>query len=184
MISTDELQVNIMSVEDIRAKLPEARRILKAKEDALDAMNRDVRNFSGLVSWMAHVTGEILNPPWEVPRSSGASADVGTPTVVMSGVSKRKESPAQDRAIAALKRAGRPMAPTGLFRFMKAEGLETPANANALGAALWNAHDNGRIKKTPDGLYALLGWEADQPELAAPSPSVHGDVQAIGEADS
>jgi hypothetical protein len=169
MQPTDQLQVDVMSVEDIRAKLPEARRIFKAKQEALEAMNRDVKNFGGLVVWMAHIAGEQIEGPWTPPSSGG----VGTPAVV---VTKRKDSPAQDRAIAGLKRADQPLGPTALYRFMKGEGLEVPTNANALGAALWNAAESGRIKKTPDGRYALLEWDTEQPELEVSDPATSGDA--------
>ncbi len=59
------------------------------------------------------------------------------------------------------------MGPTALFRFMNAEGLETPTNVNALGANLWAAHKNGRVKKTSDGDYAPLDWESTDETLLA-----------------
>jgi hypothetical protein len=170
MDHTTELQVNLLNVDDIRAKLPEARRIYRAKLDALAAMSQDVQNFSGMLSWMAHMAGEQAKEadPWAAARQSLGDARVDTlaPTVRP----KRVPSPAQDRAVAALKRAGQPMGPTALYRFMESQDLQVPTDANALGAALWNAAKNGRVSKTPDGLYALLEWEPDQPQLQdAPS---------------
>lgn len=168
MDSTDQLQVNLMDQDDIRAKLPEARRIYRAKQEALEALKQDVQNFGGLVAWMAHIVGEQANAlemPPRTPESTSAisSAEaVGTPTIT---TTKRKDSPAQDRAIAALRRAGKPMGPSALYRYMQSQDLQLPKNPNALGAALWNATKSSRVKKTADGLYALPEWQTDQPQL-------------------
>jgi hypothetical protein len=174
MEPTDQLQVNLTSQEDIRAKLPEARRIYKAKADALRALRREVENWTKLVELLAQLAGE----PDTVETPDG-----GADTTRAQTRATKKESPAQDRAIAALQRAGKPMGPTALYRFMEHQDLQLPKNPNALGAALWNAMENGRLKKTPLGLYALLEWETDQPELedASRNGAQSGDASGLSE---
>lgn len=164
MQPTGPLQVDLASREDIREKLPEARRILEAKQEALEEAQREVREWSLVVQLLAHLAGEQVNV--FVDPSAGTGFALGNVSRML-GESRGavKDAPAQDRAIAGLERAGQPMGPTALYRFMQNAKLEVPTNANALGAALWNAFKSGRVKKTPDGLYALLDWDTDQPEL-------------------
>jgi hypothetical protein len=106
MEPTDQLQVNLTSQDDIRAKLPEARRIYRAKIDALRVLRREVENWAKLVELLAQLAGE----PETVEAPDG-----GTDTTRAQTRATKKESPAQDRAIAALHRAGKPMGPTALY---------------------------------------------------------------------
>jgi hypothetical protein len=76
------------------------------------------------------------------------------------------------------------MGPTPLYRFMLGEDMPVPKNANALGAALWNAVHNGRIKKTPEGLYALLEWPTEQPELQEDAPPPNSSASSIERSSS
>jgi hypothetical protein len=187
-MESTELQVNLTSQEDIRAKLPEARRMYEAKVEALEALRQDVDNWGKLVDLLAQLAGEMGAEPL-APRS-GALPLSGLPLsggrrLVIDPVLGGRESPAQDRAIAALQQAGRPMGPTALYRYMKSQDLQPPKNANALGAALWNAMTHGRLKKTPEG-YALPDWQDDQPEsndAAQDGSTSQGEPSHIGKRD-
>lgn len=177
MDSTEQLHVNLTSQDDIRAKLPEAKRIFAAKQEALRDLRREVANWASLIDSLALLVGEpgVGQPETGRYRIATGSRIVGRPYGGGEAVPLRtpahKESPAQDRAIAGLERAGEPMGPTALYRFMESQDLQVPKNPNALGAALWNAAENGRIKRTGEGLYALLEWDTDQPELQDASPN-------------
>lgn len=163
-----DFPVNLANKDDIRRKLPEARQIYRSKQDALKALLQDVEDWGDLVALLARIAGEPHAPTAaRLPANPFAAA-----TQSLAKAPSKKKSPAQDRAIAGLKRAGRPMGPAHLYRFMIGENMPVPANSNALGAALWNAASSGRIKKTPDGLYALLEWETD--EAASQDASRHG----------
>lgn len=146
----EHLSVDLANPEDIRAKLPEARSLYVSKRKALDEMQAEVDRWGDLVNMLARMVGE---PPVAKEAEKGRRSSGG------------KKSPGQDRAVAGLEAAGQPMGPAKLFRFMLSRDMDVPTNANALGAALWSAANAGRVKKTPDGLYAPLGWSG-QAELA------------------
>jgi hypothetical protein len=164
MESTDKLQIDITDPADIRSKLPAAKDRYRLKLEAADQMKRDADHLGGLLVSLAQMVGEefVLPKGPATPTANGsASADTPQP---------KKNAPAQDLAIAGLTRFGRPAGPTVLYDYMQEQGLKVPTNANALGAALWNATKNRRIMKTADGLYALLEWGTDQPKLQDEAP--------------
>jgi hypothetical protein len=74
---------------------------------------------------------------------------------------KRRASPAQDRAVNALKQAsaalaGTAVGPTSLHKYMVENGLDAPNEAAALGTNLWDAWRAGRIRRAPNGVYLPL----------------------------
>ncbi len=156
MKATEHLSIDPFNPQDVRAKLPEMRRMLGAKRKELEALNDQVRSLGELVELLARLAP---NAPSTSSDGQGGS------------VAPVKAAPGQDRAVAALDRAGEPMGPTALYAFLEAEGREDmPTNANALGANLWSAAKAGRIKKLDDGRYALLTWEPSPPEPTSPPP--------------
>ena len=150
MATSEHLQVDLADPEDIRAKLPEARELYETKRRELDELAAQVRHWGELVNLLGALVGERGISP------AGRAAEAVRP---------RKTAPGQERAVAALEKAGRPMGPTALFDYMVAERLDAPKSANALGANLWQAAKAGRIQKTSDGLYAPLGWRPSQSSL-------------------
>jgi hypothetical protein len=152
MTATEHLLVDPFDPQDIRAKLPEMRRVLGAKRKELEALTDQVRSLGELVELMARLAPASPQP------NAGKSGSVAP----------AKSAPGQERAVGALERAGRPMGPAALYAFLEAEGREDdmPKNANALGANLWAAARAGRIKKTTDGLYAPLTWEPPTEPIA------------------
>jgi hypothetical protein len=142
MSHSDDLSINLADPDDIRTKLPRVRNLHATKRRDLEKLTEEVRHWGELAETLARLVGE----------TSGSSTRMKESPL-------RKSAPGQDRAVEALEKAGRPMGPTALYRFMLGEGLEAPKNANALGANLWAAARAGRVKKTPDDLYAPLSWE-------------------------
>jgi hypothetical protein len=159
MEPSGNLSVDLDDPQDIRNKLPDVRRRYAAKRRELEELEAQVRYWGQFVDLLAAMVGE--KRPTERESDSGAL---------------RKSAPGQDRAVAALEKAGRPMGPSALYRFMVGENMPAPKNPNALGANLWAASRAGRVRQTPEGLYAPLSWEPPQDPLAAD----HGDTNANG----
>jgi hypothetical protein len=77
------------------------------------------------------------------------------------GVRRRRASPAQDRAVHALKLASEALAgtavgPTSLYRYMVENGMDVPRDPTVLGTNLWDAWQAGRIRRAPNGVYLPL----------------------------
>jgi hypothetical protein len=160
MDSKDHLPIDLADPQDIRAKLPAARKLYEDKRRELERLRLEVEHWGTLVELLARLVGES-------PAISGSSGIRASAFRKETPAKRRKGSPAQDRAVQGLERARRPIGPAALYRFMEDEGLGVPTNPNALGAALWSAVKAGRAKKTPDGLYAPLDWEPAQVELGS-----------------
>lgn len=154
-MAKDRVPVNLADPKDIRAKMPDIKKLLANAKQELDALKEQVE-------MLTRIVGEEPAAPVSVEVSGGGSATVsGRKTPKPKG--SPKAAPAQDRAIRALERAGRPMGPASLFRFMEAEGIEMPATLNRLNATLWAAAKAGRVVKAPNGVYAPLGTPTDRP---------------------
>jgi len=115
---------------------------------------------------------------------SGAAVGVGA-SISESGRKprRRRVAPSQERAVRALEAAGGlAMSPTSLYKFMLANNLDTPKDANLLAVNLWDAWKAGRVMKAPNGVYTPLDGtgrtEWDRPltdyyyaaELGLPTP--------------
>lgn len=93
---------------------------------------------------------------------SGLSRAGGRPSAPKSGgIRRRRASPAQDRAVQALKLASEALAgtavgPTSLYRYMVENGMDVPRDATVLGTNLWDAWQAGRIRRAPNGVYLPL----------------------------
>jgi hypothetical protein len=165
MSAIDHLPIDLANLQDIRLKLPEAKRLYEAKRKELDELAQQVEYWGALVNVLARIVGEDgleLPKPHPVGRARMYGGGHGVPLKPT-----RQRAPAQEKAVEALEQAGRPMGPAALYRFMIGEGMKTPTSANALGANLWAAEKAGRVKKTPDGEYAPLSWEPNQKPLAS-----------------
>ena len=143
----DRFPVNLADPKDIQEKLPQISQLLDAKRKELAALTTQVELLARLVG---------NNPP---PVRERTGKDI----LLEAALRGRKAAPAQERAVQALERAGRPMGPTSLYNFMIEQGMEVPENANTLGANLWAAAKAGRIVKAPNGVYAPLGAPTDRP---------------------
>jgi hypothetical protein len=148
-MASERLAINLADPNEVQAKLPEIARLLDAKRAELMALQTQVALLARLVG----TTPAVLDLRPARADSSG-SLEVHA---------RRKAAPGQDRAVAGLEKAGRPMTPKSLFDFMVSEGMDVPDNANALGANLWAAERAGRIGKTPNGVYVPPGLPADRP---------------------
>ena len=151
-MAKDRFPLNVLDPKDVEAKMPQLKELLAAKRQELEAL-------AAQVAFLARIVGPDAQPE---QRASVAVASVsGGGGATARG---RKTAPAQDRAVQALERAGRPMGPTSLYKFMLAEGGDDlPIDANTLGSNLWAAAKAGRIVKAPNGVYAPLGTPTDRP---------------------
>jgi hypothetical protein len=149
-MAKDRFPVNVLDPKDVEAKMPQLRELLAAKRQELDAL-------TGQVAFLTRIIGPDVSPSTQ-RKTSGAE-------VLAAGMLKaQKAAPAQDRAVQALERAGRPMGPTSLYKFMLAEGGDDlPGDANVLGSNLYAAAKAGRIVKAPNGVYAPKGFPDDRP---------------------
>lgn len=150
-MAKDRFPLNVLDPKDVEAKMPQLRELLAAKRQELNALREQV-------TFLARIVGPEAQAD---PRGGHIARVSGGGSVRVRG---RKVAPAQDRAVEALERAGRPMGPTSLFKFMLAEGGDNmPGDANVLGSNLYAAAKAGRIVKAPNGVYAPLGFPADRP---------------------
>lgn len=141
----DRFPINVLDPKDVAAKMP-------AMKELLDAKRQELEGLTEQVAFLERIVGTEAKPAKRsFSMHSGATVKGG------------KAAPAQDRAVQALEKVGRPMGPTSLFEYMVAEGMDVPDNPNTLGANLWAAARAGRIVKAPNGVYALLGAPEGQP---------------------
>jgi hypothetical protein len=156
-MAKDRVPVNLADPKDIRAKMPEIKRILAAARQELDALKEQVEVLTRIVGEPS-ASAEVAE--------SGSGSD-SAPTASDQKAPKRprpqKAAPSQERAVRALERAGRPMGPASLYRFMEAEGMDRPQSVSALNAVLWAASKAGRVVKAPNGVYAPPGFPTDRP---------------------
>jgi len=146
----DRFPVNVLDPKDVEAKMPQLRELLATKRQEQKALNEQVA-----------LLERIVGPDAAAPAQRKLS---GAEVLAAGMLKARKAAPAQDRAVQALERAGRPMGPTSLYKFMLAEGGDNmPIDANTLGSNLWAAAKAGRIVKAPNGVYAPLGFPTDRP---------------------
>jgi hypothetical protein len=125
--------------------LPELRAALSAKQAERDRVREDIRDLEELIligEGLSRRNGRSLLAKSEPPR-------------------RRRASPAQDRAVEALKQAstalsGTAVGPTSLYKYMVKHGLDAPKDATVLGTNLWDAWRAGRIRRAPNGVYLPL----------------------------
>jgi hypothetical protein len=140
-VSEQGFQINLADPDEIRAKMPDIRRLYNEKRQALKALTEQVELLGRLVG--------------DRPASRQSTASQSSSTA-SSGSKAGQNAPAQDRAVQALEYAGRPMGPASLYRYMVENGMEVPKNANVLGSNLWSAWKAGRIMRAPNGVYTPL----------------------------
>jgi len=141
-METGGLHIDLADPADIRAKKPEIKRLYAEKRRELKLAVEQLRALQDQVDLLARLVGETASSPrMRIPHITPRAG---------------QNAPAQDRAVAALERAARPMGPTTLHKFMLAQGLDAPKDANTLGSNLWQAWKAGRIMKAPNGVYTPL----------------------------
>jgi hypothetical protein len=141
-----DLSINLADPQEVRAKMPEIKGLLAEARQQLRALEDQVE-------LLARMVGE------KAPASAATATSGGTSSRGRKASKRRvqKAAPSQERAVQALEKAGRPMGPAELFRFMEAEGIDRPASVSALNAILWAASNTGRVVKTPNNAYEPPG---------------------------
>lgn len=142
-MAIQSLPVDLADPREVQEKLPQIKALLEAKRVEL-------KELTAQVHLLARLVGEA---PLARERKTAARRAAGVSTRIRA----HRASPAQDRAVEGLERAGEPMGPTALYDFMTVAGMDAPKSSDALGASLWAAANAGRIHKWPSGLYAPLG---------------------------
>ncbi len=148
----DHLQIDIANPADIQRQMPRIAALYNRKAQELQRLSSELQALGHLI--------DSLRAMAETPQIAGeASGNSGATVTVTSGgdatANGSAKAPARAVALDALRRAGRPMGPAALYRFMADEGMPVPANANALGATLWTAAKAGELVRTDDRRYAL-----------------------------
>jgi hypothetical protein len=156
-VALTTLTIDIANPEDIRGKLLQAQALYDEKRKQLDQLRVELEWLYRLIESLAVMVDRPVSGAQLLPLAPARNAGSDT--------TGKRDAPAQEAAIEALRRAGRSIGPAALFRFMQEAGMEGPPNSNALGVALWTAAKAGLIVKTDDGLYAipLPAWCGDVP---------------------
>lgn len=134
--------IDLADPDEVQAKMPEIKQLYAERRAALKTLENQVELLRRLVG--------------EKPATAyGASS---RPRAKKATRSKRAghNAPGQDRAVKALEHAGRPMGPTTLYKYIIANGLDAPKDANTLGSNLWSAWKADRIMKASNGVYQPL----------------------------
>ncbi len=160
-----DLPVNLGDPKDIHEKMPQIRELLVEARDAQATLREQLNAQHEQVALLERIVGE------PVPASGADQGKAKAKGRKTEKPSARKVAPSQEHAVGALERAGRPMGPADLFRFMESHGMEMPTSVGALNARLWAAAKAGRVVKRPDNTYAPTG--------GFPSPS-NGHAQLPG----
>jgi hypothetical protein len=159
------LEIDLGDPAEVARRMPELRRLY---DETLEQRNL----LEGQVRLLARLIG-----------SAGAAGDASRVGDHGDAPRRRRAAPAQERAVHALETAGGlAMGPTSLHKFMLANGLDAPKDANLLAVNLWDAWKAGRVMKAPNGVYTPLDGtgrtEWDRPltdyyyaaELGLPTP--------------
>lgn len=170
----NNFKIDLSNPAEVAAKMPELRRLYEAKVQERNMLDEQIELLRRLVGGAADIIRVATQSPEDGQRPPATEGR------------RRRTAPAQDRAIRALKAAaagGFAVTPTSLYKFMIANGMDAPKDANVLGANLWDAWKAGRIMKAPNGVYTPLDGtgktEWDRPltdyyyaaELGFPVPS-------------
>ena len=143
----DQFRIDLSDPEEVAAKMPELRRLYEEKIQERKMLDAQIDLLRRLVGGAA----EVIRLAAQTPEAE-TEPSAETPK-------RRRAAPAQERAIHALKVAaagGFAVTPTSLYKFMVANGMDAPKDANVLGANLWDAWQAGRIMKAPNGVYTPL----------------------------
>lgn len=127
------IPIDISNPADIRRQLPAVYNLRAVKVEKVKGLIGEVDALSKLIQSLEAMVGT------ENGTDRVSAANAPSPS--------RGKAPARQIAIEALRRAGRPMGPTDLYRFMQDQDMPVPANPNALGATLWTAAKAGVIDR-------------------------------------
>jgi hypothetical protein len=154
------VSIDVSNPADIRRQLPGVRALRSEKLDKIGQLAKEVEALGNLIESLETIAGPKNGRSPKAQRGS------------VNEVPARGRAPARQTAIEALRRAGRPMGPAALYRFMEEEGIPVPANPNALGATLWTAAKAGEIVKA-DRRYSMrpLTDYARAGEMGFPTPA-------------
>jgi hypothetical protein len=144
MSTPPDLDIRLTDTQDIRTKLPAMRELLEVKRRTLIDAQHDLENWKLLV--------ERLEAMARLGVGEEQPADVET-----ASKTNTTRAHAQNGIVEALELAAEPLKPSALYQFMVERGMNAK-NANAIGAATWQAWKAERIKKLPDGRYAALTY--------------------------
>jgi hypothetical protein len=142
-----DFQLNLADPEEVAAKMPEIRDLYAEKQRELKALREAFVALSRQVEFLGRLVGAKQPARGRAPVTAARRARLNA---------RARNAPGQDRAVAALERADRPMGPTSLYNFMVESGMDAPKDANTLGANLWAAWKSERIMKAPNGVYTPL----------------------------
>lgn len=147
-MANEPFPIDLADPEDIRAKMPEIKRLYAEKRQELKALSEQI-------DLLARLVGDPRSMTTRAPARAAIRGRAG------------QNAPGQDRAVAALAKVGQPIGPTSLYRYMVENEMDAPKDANTLGSNLWSAWKAGRIMKAPNGVYTPLDGtgrtEHDQP---------------------
>jgi hypothetical protein len=138
--------LDISDSQAVGAHLPELRSALAAKLGERDQLSVEIQQLQDLIR-----VGEGLSR-----RGGRIAASPG-----LRQPRRRREAPAQDRAVRALEQAsadlaGTAVGPTSLYKYMVERGMPVPKDATVLGTNLWDAWRAGRIRRATNGVYLPL----------------------------
>lgn len=147
-----DLPVNLGDPKDVHEKMPQIRDLLVEVRDAQATLREQLDAQNEQVELLERIVGEPVAAPGD--GHAKAKAKTKAKDRKTAEPSARKVAPSQEHAVRALERAGRPMGPADLFRFMESNGMDMPTSVGALNARLWAAAKTGRVVKRPDNTYA------------------------------
>jgi hypothetical protein len=156
------VSIDISNPADIRRQLPAVR----------DLRTEKIGNLRGLVEEVDALGKLIESLEAMVGTENGAQASAAN-----TSPPSRGKTSARQIAIEALRRAGRPMGPSELYRFMQEQDMPVPANANALGATLWTAAKAGAIDRVDRRYSAHPITDYSTLPIDTPFPVPAGDGQ-------
>lgn len=157
------VSIDISNPADIRRQLPAVRNLRTAKIETVKGLVEEVDALGKLIESLEAMVG--------AENGAGQASAANTPSP------SRGKAPARQVAIEALRRAGRPMGPSDLYRFMQEQDMPVPANPNALGATLWTAAKAGAIDRIDRRYSAHPITDYSKLPMDTPFPVPAGDGQ-------
>jgi hypothetical protein len=136
---------DITNADELATRLSELRALRADKQRDRAALDQDIEQL-----------GLLIAAAQGLSRSGSSSREVDPDRP-----RRRRASPAQDRAVEALRAASEALAgtavgPTSLYRFMVENGMDTPKDSTTLGTNLWDAWRAGKIRRATNGVYLPL----------------------------
>jgi hypothetical protein len=179
-----DLPVNLGDPRDIHEKMPKIRHLLVEAREAQATLTDQLAAQTEQVKLLERIVGK----PGAVSGAHAKAKEKAKDRKTEKPSGAQKAAPSQEQAARALERAGHPMGPAELFRFMESEGMEMPTSVGALNARLWAASKTGRVVKRSDNTYAPAGGfpaasngHAQLPGLPSGSPTADTQTSPNGD---